>query len=101
MNIEECKTKGGKWENNNCVIKEETQSIPKGNAKEHKGWLSRGMIHGIIIIIIAGLLWVFRPAATCKWYNIFCWLLKFATNPIIMVICGILVLIGVYKIIKG
>jgi len=56
---------------------------------------------GVILIILAGLIYYFRPLQTCSWYNIFCHAGSTVLTPIFLLASFIIFVIGIIKLIQG
>jgi|GEM_PF-5177251 len=55
---------------------------------------------GIIYIVLAGLIYYFRPLQDCSWWNIFCKGGSMALTPIFLLISLILLIVGVIKLLR-
>lgn len=55
---------------------------------------------GIIFILLAGIIYYFRPLQTCSWWNIFCHAGSMALTPIFLLISLILLVVGVIKLLR-
>lgn len=62
--------------------------------------LDRGQKQGFFLIILSAIIWLFRPFQECKWYEIGCNAGGFVTSPIILIICGGLLIFGIIKLVR-
>ena len=56
---------------------------------------------GILLIILAGLVWIIRPLQECKWYEFGCPAGSFILQPIFFVIALALLVGGIRFLIKN
>jgi hypothetical protein len=89
-----CK-KGYKEKNGKCSKKRQFGNRNNSKNKININWA------GVIFIILAGLIYWFRPLQNCAWWNIFCNLGTTVLTPIFLLVSLVLFLVGIIKLFKG
>lgn len=56
---------------------------------------------GLGLIVLAAIIWGFRPLQDCAWWNILCEGGSILITPIFVVISVTVLIFGVYKLLKG
>lgn len=68
--------------------------------KKYKNFIGTNQIVGLVLIALSALLWYFRPASSCQWWQLFCHGANLILTPIFLIICAILLIAGIIKLLR-
>lgn len=68
--------------------------------KSKNKYFGANQITGLVLIALSAVLWYFRPASDCQWWQLFCHGASLIITPIFLVICGILLIVGIIKLLR-